>query len=221
MNEFNQQEYRFTSKDGISSVILGMIVGFFSAIILANIGLGNLPNFILSVGNRFPNLFFISFLIIVPVLAILALWITYLIGKKLPFVYQFGKFANVGFANFFSDAGIYNLLVFLTGLGIERGGYFLFFKSAGVVTALINSFFWNRFWTFKSGGKEYSFAEIAQFLTVTGFSFAINIGIAYFVKGISPEAVDPKIWSNVAVVSGAGSAFIWNFLGYKFFVFKK
>ncbi|MBI2451309.1 MAG: GtrA family protein [Parcubacteria group bacterium] len=219
MNQETVQQ-KFTSQDGVPSVILGMMVGFFLAVVLANIGLNNLPNFVFKFGSRFPNLFFISFLLIIPILAISALWIAFRLGKKYPVIFQFGKFANVGFANFFTDAGIYNVLVFLFGIGLS-GSVFVLFKTLGFLAALTNSFFWNKFWTFKVKEKENIASESLQFILVTFLSLGINVGVAFLINSFAPSSIDLKLWSNLAVASGAASSFIWNFLGYKFIVFKK
>ena len=51
----------------------------------------------------------------------------------------------------------------------------------------------------------------------------LNVGLASFVFSnvVRPASVTPNLWANVGALVGVGAAFIWDFLGYKYFVFKK
>jgi putative flippase GtrA len=51
----------------------------------------------------------------------------------------------------------------------------------------------------------------------------INVGVASFVVNIvGPQfGMGKKIWASVGAIVAAFFAFVWNFLGSKFVVFKK
>lgn len=133
---------------------------------------------------------------------------------------QFTKFAAVGFLNAAVDFGVLNLLIFITG--IPSGIYFSVFKAVSFTIASVNSYIWNRLWVFGSKEKKTG-KEFAQFLTVSVIGAVINVGAASFVVNyITPQfGLGPKLWANVGAVAGAAAGLFWNFLGYKFVVFKK
>ena len=61
--------------------------------------------------------------------------------------------------------------------------------------------------------------EVTGFYTVAIIGWAANVAVATLVKSVGP---DTKLWVDiVAPVAGILVTFIWNFIGYKYFVFKK
>jgi len=159
---------------------------------------------------------FLGFLIFAP----FALTVAYFLSKILPVLYQFAKFGAVGALNSFIDFGVLNLLIFL--FSIKSGLWFSIFKAISFLTATTNSYFWNKYWTFESFKKP-KVSEAAKFYTIAIIGGFLNISVASFIfSGINrPEFISVNLWANVAALGGILSAFIWNFLGYKFVVFKK
>lgn len=159
--------------------------------------------------------------VIVPIAAAICLYITSLIGKKVPVIFQAGKFVTVGISNTLIDWGVLNLQILLTG--ITAGLFYPVFKGVSFLIAIINSFLWNKFWTFKKGEIEKAGTEFLQFLIVSAIGLGINVGIASLVVNlIGPQAgISPKIWATVGALVATMFSMIWNFLGYKFIVFKK
>ncbi|MBU2635291.1 bifunctional glycosyltransferase family 2/GtrA family protein [Patescibacteria group bacterium] len=159
--------------------------------------------------------------VIVPIAAAICLYITSLLGKKVPVVFQAGKFVTVGISNTLIDWGVLNLQILLTG--ITAGLFYPVFKGVSFLIAIINSFLWNKFWTFKKGETEKAGTEFLQFLIVSGIGLGINVGIASLaVNVIGPQAgISPKIWATVGALIATMFSMVWNFLGYKFIVFKK
>jgi putative flippase GtrA len=106
---------------------------------------------------------------------------------------------------------------------ITSGWYFSFFKIISFSCAAVNSYFWNKFWTFKKKETKVGTKEFSQFYLITGISLLLNVGIAsLIVNSIGPQfGLTEKIWANIGAFIGVLGAFIWNFLGYKFIVFKK
>ncbi|MGC8776255.1 MAG: GtrA family protein [Minisyncoccia bacterium] len=188
--------------------IIGALVGILVQPMIQN--LVQAPSLALRIGA------FFGFLILAP----LALFIAYLIGKYIPVIYQFAKFAAVGTLNSFVDFGILNLLIFLSE--IAAGWWYTVFKAISFLGGTTNSYFWNRSWTFSadSGPKV---GEAAKFYTIAIIGGFVNISVASFVvNGITrPGFISPNLWANIGALCGIFSALLWNFLGYKFIVFKK
>jgi len=159
--------------------------------------------------------------VIVPIAAAICLYITSLLGKKVPVIFQAGKFATVGISNTLIDWGVLNLQILLTG--ITAGLFYPVFKGVSFLVAIINSFLWNKFWTFKKGEAEKAGKEFLQFLVISAIGLGINVGIASLaVNVIGPQAgISPKIWATVGALIATMFSMVWNFLGYKFIVFKK
>lgn len=132
------------------------------------------------------------------------------------------KFVLVGGLNTVIDFGVLNLLIFTTS--IASGFGYAAFKGISFVAAVINSYFLNKFWTFKSAGN--SGKEFSQFFLVSLIGFGINVGVASLVVNAIANpfgfsGISDKIWANVGALAATFCAMAWNFIGYKFIVFKK
>ncbi|MCK4805735.1 MAG: GtrA family protein, partial [Candidatus Pacebacteria bacterium] len=84
------------------------------------------------------------------------------------FSIQFIRFILVGLSNFVIAFGILNLLMFSTG--ITSGFYYSIFIAISFTCAVINSYIWNKRWTFKKGNKLEK-KEFSKFLTITLITF--------------------------------------------------
>ncbi|HEY5220789.1 MAG TPA: GtrA family protein [Candidatus Paceibacterota bacterium] len=194
-------------KDLYASLIIGGAVGLLVQPILANTLTSVHLTLVVRVG------IFVFFTVFAP----FALWLCSLIAKVWSAFYQFGQFAAVGTLNSFIDIGVLNLETFLYG-GTISTPLFAVFKAISFLCATTNSFFWNRNWTFGSTDKVNA-GEVTGFYTVALIGWAANVAVATFVKAIGP---DTKLWVDViSPVAGILVTFIWNFIGYKYFVFKK
>ncbi|MBD3282629.1 MAG: hypothetical protein GF387_03440 [Candidatus Portnoybacteria bacterium] len=193
--------------DIIASLILGLIVGIFSIFILKSLGVTIIPLW--------------SLLIILPVLALIGIYIAYLIGKKLIIIFQFAKFAAVGFANTAVDFGILNLLMWATST--YEGSKILLLNSISFLIAVIHSYAWNKFWTFRAGKRGDMTSQFLQFLVVTIIGLLINGSIVYLITTYTAPmfGLSMQLWANIAKVVATVFSLIWNFVGYKFIVFKK
>jgi len=153
--------------------------------------------------------------IVFPVLCAGGMVAALLFKEKLLILYQFAKFFLVGGMNTLVDLGILNLLIFVSE--ISSGLWYSVFKGFSFLVATINSYLWNKLWTFKTGKGTFS-----QFLVVSFIGLLINVGIASLVVnsigiqfGLSAAA-----WASIGALAGSVVGLIWNFLGYKFIVFK-
>jgi putative flippase GtrA len=183
-----------------------------------------------------PELFAKVWLAIIPFFLIgtpLGLAIAFLISKKIPVIWQIAKFGVTGVLNALVDLGVLTLLTlfFRSYLGLDSsdivlGSFSIFtfysiYKALSFVIANINSYYWNKYWTFqKKDGKS---TEFVQFFIVSAVGFALNVLIASLVfkligtsSGLSSDQA-----GLLGAVVGSIAGLAWNFTGYKFIVFKK
>ncbi len=140
---------------------------------------------------------------------------------KFPFIKQFVKFFVVGIINTAIDFMVLNLEMALTG--ITSGPYMFVLNSISFSVATINSFFMNKRWTFEDKENKESGIKFSQFLIVSVIGITINGGIVYAITSFTTPllGMSPQLWANVAKLFATVVSLIWNFLGYKFIVFKK
>ena len=142
------------------------------------------------------------------------------LAEKHPSILQFPKFITVGVSNTIIDFGILNLLMYLTG---ETSGiFFSLFKSISFIVAVTNSYILNKHWTFKSSGETKN-GEFLKFVVVNLIGCAINVSWASYVVNVigAPAGISPMLWANIGAASAVVFTVSWNFIGAKFFVFKK
>ena len=198
-------------------VLLAFVIGSVNALIVVLIA-KNLAVEIpaIEVALRFKNIF----IIVLPFLWVAILIASFFLRRVIPVVYQFAKFIIVGSLNFLIDMGILNFLIFYTG--ISAGLTQSTFKGFSFVVAVLNSFVWNKFWTFRRSTTHTVGKEFFQFLVISTIGFLINLGVDYFfVNMIHPFLGMPaKSWAQFSAVIAAIVALFWNFIGYKFIVFE-
>lgn len=200
-----------TKKDYLIVSLIGFFFGLLLLPVLNNIKLSFLE--INAVTAAFIAVGFVVF-------ADFALWIAFLVARWIPVVLQIAKFSAIGALNTLLDLGILNILIFLTA--IATGWWYSVFKGISFLVAAINSYFLNRYWTF--GVKEEASAkEFSQFLIVSVIGFGLNVGVASLLVNVisHPANISPERWANIGALLATVCAMAWNFLGYKFFVFKR
>src|SRR4030042_4691364 len=160
-------------------------------------------------------------LISFPILSALCLWIAYLIGKKLLFVFQLAKFLLVGVLATIFDLG--SLSIFIGLSGISSGFYYDVFKGVSFIIATIGKYIPDKFWAFKKQETVGMGKEFSQFFVVTLIGFILNVLIAHIiVNQIGPQfGLPQKLWAQLGAIVAVFAVFLWNFIGYKFIVFKK
>lgn len=165
--------------------------------------------------------------------------------KKLPesnakLVKQGAKFGLVGLSNAIIDFTLYTVLAAVLMVPLEK--IFLVKYFSGSI-AMINSFYWNRKWTFKSKAKigrsapRFLVATLASvwgiqpavvwFFTATSFGqafgeFWFDIGQAIGVVGLLPETLTVSlVIKTVAFGMSLLTIFVWDFTLYKLWAFKE
>lgn len=192
--------------DGAIAAIIGFLDGIFFFFILRNIEL------------EIPYAWSLPFAL--ALLCYFGMLVASTIGKRILIMLQAARFFLVGTLNTFIDLAVLNLLIWFSGIatGIVYSG----FKAISFLVATINSYFWNKYWTF--GKKEAPRPkEFLKFFVVTTIGLLINVSIASFLVNIfGPQfGLSEKIWATFGAIIAAFFAFVWNFLASKFIVFKK
>ncbi len=172
------------------------------------------------------------FTIAVPLGLVIASWIS----RKIPIIWQLAKFIVIGGLNTLVDIGA---LAYMLSLAAKSDypiasndilftlfvpvAFFTLYKSISFFIANANSYFWNKYWTFGSNDEKKSSTEFLQFLIVSLIGFFINIVasslIFSFFHKIGGLTADQ--WALIGAAAGSISGLAWNFIGYKFIVFKK
>lgn len=200
-----------TKKDYKLVSIIGILFGFLSLPILENL---KITGWQLTPASG--TLVVLGFF----VFANFAMWIAGLIGLKSLALFQFAKYAAAGALSAFIDLGILN--VFSLIFKIYSGPAILAFNSISFLIAITNAYFWNKLWAFKQDGASPNLKEYLRFACVTLVGLVINTGIVFFMTSVvgAPAGVSPAVWENVSKFSAIIPNVMWNFVGYKFFIFK-
>lgn len=132
---------------------------------------------------------------------------------------QIYRFIIVGLLNTAIDFIVFNLLISLSG--VRTGPGLLFINATAVFVAIVNSYILNRTWTFKSSDPNYT-AQLPRFLiaSLTGmFINTVTVGLLslMLLPGTAPSYLvlnAIKLFASILSVS-------WNFISYRYWVFKK
>lgn len=160
-------------------------------------------------------------LIFIPTLLSIPLYKGVLIlARRVPALAQIAKFALVGGFSTFIELAILNTLFAITG--ITSGLYYSLFKTITFLVAVGNAYIFNRKWTFASENENRK-KEFSTFFFSNLVGLIINVSTASFIVNFigAPTSVDPKVWGNIGAVIAVFAAMIWNFITYKYVVFKK
>lgn len=134
---------------------------------------------------------------------------------------QFSTFAVIGGINTCIDFAVFNLEIHITGITSGSGLFVL--NTISFLVAVINSYFMNKYWTFHDVTRQKEETKFVQFIAVSlvgsGINSSIVASITTFVHPIF--GLTPLLWANIAKIFAIGISLIWNFIGYKLFVFKK
>jgi putative flippase GtrA len=145
---------------------------------------------------------------------------------------QAGKFGLVGILNTVIDLGIFNLLSQVFGV------YVVVANVVSVSAAIINSYIWNKNWTFQDKTKKNLLEQFAKFVIFSVFGMGIQtfmvwlLATKWTVTGLWAYSIvdliglegifsESFVLNNWAKVWGIGLALIWNFIAYKKWTFNK
>jgi len=220
----NPSSYRGGKKDYLLGLLAGILIGLLLLPILK---------------NAKPSLYETVWLMVVPFFAIsvpLGLIVASFIAKKIALVWQLAKFLVIGVMNTLVDIGVLALITIMVANDVNHASetawfsmaslvitYYSLYKAISFIIANINSFFWNKYWTFGSENRSRATHQFFQFFLVSLIGFAINVIIASLVFGSLSSAGAFTVAQAGLLGAATGSiiGLAWNFVGYKFFVFKK
>lgn len=203
------QVQKLTGRDILFGAINGLIFGALLPVVLKNM------NIQMSASKG------VAIAVAFTILAAVGVYIGYLLSKYIRIFFQIAKFGCVGATNFAVDIGILNLLIFLTGSA--AGVAYTIFKVISFTFAVTNSYIWNKVWTFKKTDTKESGKEFTQFLAVSIIGLVLNAVVAsVLVNVIGPlGGIKVKTWASISAAIASICVMAWNFIGYKFWVFKK
>lgn len=127
-------------------------------------------------------------------------------GINRQFIIQTFKFGIVGVMNTIIGYGTYYILV-------KLNLYYLVASILSTVVGVINSYFWNKYWTFNS--KKKSKSEAVRFVTVYVVQFLLNLGLLRVMVEFMNIGKEVAGFYALLIVTGV------SFLGHKFFSFRK
>lgn len=217
----NTTGVRITQRDYYFSIVAGLLIGLLLLPILKAANPGIYSKFAIAIVP--------FFLLATPI----GLRIAFYIGQKIAIIYQIAKFGLIGVLNTLVDLGFLALITFIfrlyfniesTAIFIGTITFYSIYKASSFIVANINSYFWNKYWTFDQGKKKQTRSEFLQFFAVSVVGFIINVFIASFVfkmvlgsfTGLSDDQL-----GLIGAAAGSIAGLVWNFIGYKLWVFKK
>ncbi|MFA5961813.1 MAG: GtrA family protein [Parcubacteria group bacterium] len=212
------EEIQMTKKDVLFATGAGLLIGL---LLLPTLAAAK------------PDLYAKISLWIVPLFLIatpFGLTIAYYISKKIAVIWQIAKFGVTGVLNVLVDMGVLSLLIafFRNSFQISANDavfsvltFYSAYKAISFIVANINSYAWNKYWTFNQTGEKKS--EFMQFFLVSIVGFIINVAVASLVfhLGNPSGALAQGQWGLIGAAMGSIVGLVWNFVGYKFIVFKK
>ena len=124
---------------------------------------------------------------------------------------QFGRFLSVGGFGFLLDVAVFQGLLWL---GVEP------VPARLVSAAMAVTLTWalNRRLVFRTSGVARRGSEYIRYVVVQAFGFSINLGVFFFLIAVNELAARIPV---LAVVGGAASAIVFNYLGARYCVFRK
>ncbi len=156
-----------------------------------------------------------------------------------PVIREFIKFCIVGGSSTVIDLGLHLLLMFYItingvrisetvgqwaihqfGLGVApKDIAFAIFKVPTAALAILNSFYWNRRWTFRIEGKEGRNKQLVKFTIIAITGLVLNTIISSALNSVIPghEKRSWAVASFIAVIVVS----VWNFTGQKLWTFRQ
>ncbi len=168
-------------------------------------------------GQRMP--YVILLCVILPALCVLGIYIGEIIGKKYLIVYQLARHVLVGAFATIVDLKVFELLGFFFGLLVSP----IIFKAISFIFSTGIKYVGNKHWAFEKQDTLHIGHEATKFFVITLIGLLLDVGVFYFCTNMlgAQFGLALGLWAKVSVIISAIVAAVWNFIGYKFLVFKK
>lgn len=139
--------------------------------------------------------------------------------KILATLIQLFRFSFVGGINTFIDIGIFNIFVWM--LPTNDASQLVFFNSLAYSAGAINSFFWNKLWTFEER-SQITKGQVIRFAIVTSIGILCNDAFLWLATTIMNSlSISGFFWTNVAKITAIIGSMAVSYLGMRFGVFTK
>ncbi|GAC1366190.1 MAG: hypothetical protein PVS3B3_16920 [Ktedonobacteraceae bacterium] len=143
-------------------------------------------------------------------------FVSYLLIEMVP---QLLRFCVVGGLNTFVDMLVFNLLIWI--FATHDTSSLVLFNSIAYLIGAVNSFCFNKVWTFKHR-SQVTQAQISRFLLTTMLGIVCNDVLLGLVTGLLNDfSVYGFLWTNFAKVSAITGTFAISYVGMRFSVFSK
>jgi putative flippase GtrA len=132
---------------------------------------------------------------------------------------QFIRFCVVGGLNTSVDVLVFNLLVW--GLPTQDSGLLVVYNSLAYAVGALNSFCWNKLWTFKQRSSATN-DQLVRFAIVTSIGIICNDAFLWLATTMLKSlSLNSFLWINIAKVSAIAGSVAVSYLGMRFSVFTK
>lgn len=132
---------------------------------------------------------------------------------------QIVRFCVVGGLNTFIDILAFNVLVW--GLPTQNPTLLIGYNSFAYLIGAVNSFCWNKLWTFKHRSKV-TRSQLIRFALVTALGIVCNDTFLWLATTLLTSlSLKSFLWTNVAKVSAIAGSVAVSYLGMRFSVFHK
>ena len=137
--------------------------------------------------------------------------------QKSAFLWQFLRFCMVGGLNTAVDLLILNSLLLLWPT--QNTLLLLTYNSIAYAVGAVNSFAWNKYWTFQDRQKA-SVGEVIRFAVTTLLGIVCNDALLWMVGSILHSAMlSASLSTNIAKILAIGGTVLISYLGMRLWVF--
>ena len=139
--------------------------------------------------------------------------------SRLGLFLQFLRFCVVGALNTLVDLLIFNLLVW--SFPTQDSGLLVVYNSMAYALGALNSFCWNKLWTFRQHSSTTG-EQVTRFVLVTSLGILCNDAFLWLAATtLNSLSLNGFLWTNVAKISAIAGSVTISYLGMRFSVFTK
>ncbi len=133
---------------------------------------------------------------------------------------RFVRFGIVGILNTAVDWAVLGALLFIFG---QHDGLFSYptYKAISFSAAVLNSYIFNTRWVFRDRAQETQRLQLFKFSFVSAVGLFINVTAASSFVSANLCGARFVVCAYIGAFLGTIAAFVWNYIGYQLFVFKK
>ena len=131
---------------------------------------------------------------------------------------QLLRFCVVGGANTGLDLLVFNVLLMVNQT--QNSGLLIAYNSLAYLLGAVNSFLWNKYWTFREH-RHITASQLVRFALVTGLGILCNDMFLWMANStLSTLMLSGWWWTNTAKVCAIGGSFLVSYFGMHLSVFR-